>query len=673
MKNILVFAGTTEGREVTECLSRNGISCHVCVATEYGNQMLKPDDNVTVHSGRLDEEGMRSLYKEIGCSIVVDATHPYAKIVTDTIKASIEGTDISYIRLLRKNDATAEGSNIFLYESIEACAASLMKTDGNILLTTGSKQLKEFTSNVSLRKRIIARVLPGIESINICYEAGLEGKQIIAMQGPFSKEMNEVTIKQYEIKHLVTKESGVTGGVDSKLAAAEELGIDVHIIKRPGCEEDYGLDFAGTIARLENELGRSLSKGGVNVSLVGIGPGSRELLTKEAENAITGADYIFGAQRMLDSVESNAAKYPYYLKRDILPILSDLSKNSYNTINAVILFSGDSGFYSGSENMYAALKNETDYNVKVLPGISSVSILAARIGIGWQDGRLISTHGVAEEIWAPRLIESVKYNRKTFFITSGQGDIHRIGELLKEKIDCNYEIYIGYNLTYEDEKVLNLTADECMSLESEGLYAGVVISQSCERRILVPDMRDEDFERGKVPMTKESVRKLSICKMRIKEGDVVYDIGGGTGSIAVQAAALSPSVKVFTLEFKSEACDLIRINAAKNNLTNITVLECEAPEGLDGLPIADVCFIGGSNGNLKQILECLYEINPYMRVVMNAVCMENICEMNRLLSEMKVTNLSIEQVAISDVKELGKYHLMNANNPVFVFAFDFTV
>lgn len=670
VKTVLIFAGTTEGRELAESLSRSKISCHVCVATEYGQQVLKPSDYITVHSGRLDEEGMKQLFAKCGCDIVVDATHPYAKLATDTIRKSTENLNIQYMRLLRKNDATECGGNIFEYSSIEECIAALEKTAGNILLTTGSKQLKEFVDSESIKSRIVARVLPGIESIELCYAAGLEGKQIIAMQGPFSKEMNETLIRDYAIRHLVTKESGVTGGVDSKLAAAHDMGISVHMIKRPDNAETDGKEIGEVIADLERELGCSIATGEVKVSLVGIGPGSKKLLTGAAQSAIEGADYLFGAQRMLDSVDSKAIKYPYYMKKDILPVLAQLRKNICRDISVVILFSGDTGFYSGMPNMYDAIREETGYSVCVIPGISSVSILASRLGISWQDGRLLSTHGIDEKIWIPQLMDSIRHNEKTFFLTSGIKDINRIGRML-DGYEGEYAIYLGKHISYEDEEMLKLTAKECVELKEDGLYTGVIIVENPESRMIVPDLDDDFFVRGNVPMTKETVRKILICKLKLREKDVVYDIGGGTGSVSIQIAALSPGINVYSLECNAEAVELIKENSAKAGTKNVTVVQATAPEGLDELPRANACFIGGSKGNLRSILSTLNKINPKMRVVMNAVSMENICEMNKLLEEFKVENVSIEQVAVTNVKELGRYHMLNANNPVFIFAFNF--
>lgn len=677
MKQVLIFAGTTEGRELAEAFDRSNISCHVCVATEYGSQLIKDTRNITVHTGRLDGNAMKELMSDIKCDVVVDATHPYAVAVTSTIRESIKDADIEYIRLLRDTKVENGNADIAYYDDINQCIDGLKATSGKILLTTGSKQLAQFTGVSELKDRIIARVIPGMESLKLCYDAGLEGRQIIAMQGPFSQQMNETIIREYNIENLVTKESGVVGGVNDKLLAAGNLGIKVHMIGSPNenvnddlLNETGGLTLGETIEKIEQLLGVSFSKCKVEVVLAGIGPGNRRLMTEEVKAKISEADIIFGASRMIDAVECRAKKYPYYLKEDIIPVIENESAGSYKDIKVVVLFSGDSGFYSGSRKMYEALVEKNEWDVKIMPGISSISLLCARLGTDWNDGNIVSLHGVDSNQWIPEILDSVRYNRKTFFISSGLRDINALGKLLyEEEIDC--QILLGYQLSYPNEKVESLSPQQCMELSEDGLYAGLITVSDISRRFLVPTLMDEDFIRNNVPMTKEAVRKFSICQMKIKENDVVYDIGCGSGSIAVQAGMLSSTVRVYAVECNAEAVELIKKNIAKHKLHNIDVIQAQAPEGLDNLPAADVAFIGGSKGNLKEILLKLYNINSSMRVVITAVSMETICETNSLLEELSIDNLSVEQVSVNKVKELGNYHMFSANNPVFIFSFDF--
>ena len=210
MKRVLIFSGTTEGRHLAEHLMKAGIFCDVCVATEYGAQVMEEAPLLQLHTGRLTVDEMKQLYELCEPQVVVDATHPFATVVSSHIRESLKETDIPYIRLERTQQEASY--DVKTYADCTAVVQALELTQGNILLTTGSKELAAFCCSETLRKRLIVRVLPGAESLALCYENGLEGNQIIAMQGPFSEEMNTAIYHQYEICHMVTKESGSIGG-----------------------------------------------------------------------------------------------------------------------------------------------------------------------------------------------------------------------------------------------------------------------------------------------------------------------------------------------------------------------------------------------------------------------------------------------------------------------------
>ncbi|MGN0353321.1 MAG: precorrin-6A reductase, partial [Roseburia sp.] len=219
MKHVLIFSGTTEGRDFAEQLAKAGISSVVCVATEYGELVMQEADHerITIHQGRMEEKEMVSFLEDNAFEAVVDATHPYAVVVSENIQNAVKAFEkkkeitLPYYRLNREEDISLQKSGkVITFSDMESCACYLEKKAGNILLTTGSKELRKFVSGISAPGRIFARVLPGRESIELCEDAGISGKQIIAMQGPFSTELNTALIRQFQIRYLVTKESGKT-------------------------------------------------------------------------------------------------------------------------------------------------------------------------------------------------------------------------------------------------------------------------------------------------------------------------------------------------------------------------------------------------------------------------------------------------------------------------------
>lgn len=680
MRKILVFSGTTEGRSLVEILSQNGIECDVCVATEYGEQVMPELENVKLMVGRLTLEEMKLLLEGENYEVVIDATHPFAELVSGNIKEAAEECDLRYIRLKRStsyNDKVS--SKIRCFENNEQCRAALSKTKGAILLTTGSKELAHYCKDEELRKRLYVRVLPGEESVKLCYENGLVGKQIIAMQGPFSLEMNKAIIDQYGIDIMVTKESGKTGGADEKLKAAEECGIEAFMISNP--DKAVGYSFEDTIHELEKIYGKFQEvKNEFDISLIGIGMGNRDTLTIGALNEIEAADYIFGAERIIAPYSAQIEKKPFYLARDVIPYLKKVkSENNISPIRIAILFSGDTGFFSGCRKMAEELKNAGYEKVKILPGISSISYLSGKTGIPWSEADIFSIHGRGEKKdWQGKLVERVNSNRNTFLLVSGDADIRSIGDVLMESDLKGCRLKIGYNLSYPDEQILDINVSECEKITEKGLYTCIISNDKAISKKLSSGICDEEFIRGKVPMTKEEVRHLSIEKLGLTENAIVYDIGSGTGSIAVEIAKMSESIKVYAIEQKEEAVELIHQNVEKFKAYNVEVIHGKAPLALEELTAPTHAFIGGSSGNMVDILELLYHKNPCMNIVVNAISLETISELTKILDErenakysFKISESSAIQLGVSRAKKLGNYHLMQAENPVMIFSFKF--
>lgn len=689
MKEILIFAGTTEGRKLSECLSKADILHTVCVATEYGEIVLTENACAHVHRGRMDVEEMSAFISDGQFSAVVDATHPYAQVVTENIRNAMKGMDIPYIRLKRETDDSYDYDKIRSFECNEDCAEALLQINGNILLTTGSKELSVYCGYESLKDRLYVRVLPGLESLSLCNENGIMGKHILALQGPFTVDMNEAMLRQYDISCLVTKKSGRAGGYIEKLEAAKRLDIPVYVVERANVEEnasntgntnggdnrDKAYSFRETCELLNNICHKQINaQNKLNITLAGVGMGSQASLTKEVEQAIKEADIILGAKRMIDTYEPRLEKKPYYMAGDIIPYLKKLQGNDtfYEDKNVVILFSGDSGFYSGCQSLYRSLRAETesgalDADISIMPGISSIAYLAACTGESYQDAEICSIHGRKQA----NLADIIRHNSKTFMLMSGVNDINSLGQLLLDAGLNQCIVIAGYELSYETQEIMALTPIECVKLKKEGLYTCLIKNPNAGDSRLTHGKADSEFIRDKVPMTKEEVREVSICKLRLTDKALVYDIGSGTGSIAMEMAGLSPDLKVYAIERKPEAVALIKKNKEKFKLDNIEVIEAEAPEGLDELPKPTHVFIGGSGGNLNEILNTLYSMNDSMRIVITAVSLETIAQIKDILSAYPIANEDIVELQVNRSKAIGKYHMMQAENPVWICSFDF--
>lgn len=238
MRDILVFAGTSEGRLLCEYLLDMGLEVSVSIATEYGEILLPKAEKLKVLIGRLNQTDMAKLLINNQYEIVIDATHPYATEVTDNIKVACSESNTTYIRLIRDS---IHVPNVIYVDSVREAVSFLNSHRGQALITTGSKELLEFTNVIDYQTRLTVRVLPSFEVIKSCNEMGFKGKNLICMQGPFSYEMNLAILRDIGASYLVTKEAGSYGGFIEKIKAAEEARAKVIVIKRPQNEIGYSL------------------------------------------------------------------------------------------------------------------------------------------------------------------------------------------------------------------------------------------------------------------------------------------------------------------------------------------------------------------------------------------------------------------------------------------------
>lgn len=233
MKRIMIFSGTTEGRELSYLLADKGAEVTVCVATEYGTEEQGERAGVTVLTGRKTRAQMETILRGFG--LCVDATHPYAVEVSKNIRAACEAANATYCRLLRRESGPESAASV---SSAAEAAEYLRTTEGNVLLTTGSKDLGAYAALDA--ERLYPRVLPSKESIAACEAAGIPHRNIVAMQGPFSQELNEALIRQFRIAHVVTKDGGEAGGFPEKARAARATGATLLVLRRP---EETGRTF----------------------------------------------------------------------------------------------------------------------------------------------------------------------------------------------------------------------------------------------------------------------------------------------------------------------------------------------------------------------------------------------------------------------------------------------
>lgn len=241
---LVIFGGTTEGRELSHQLAAMGAEVTVCIATEYGREEQGEATGITVLTGRQDQREMEAVLT--GMDLCVDATHPYAVEATRNIRAACESVGIPCRRLLRQSSAGESG----LVVDSAADAARLLSTrEGNVLLTTGAKELGQFAALDP--ERLYPRVLPTHSSLTACESVDIPHRNILAMQGPFSLELNVAMIRQFNIKYLVSKDGGKVGGFAEKVEAAAQTGAELVLIRRP---EETGETFEALLKSCEEMM-----------------------------------------------------------------------------------------------------------------------------------------------------------------------------------------------------------------------------------------------------------------------------------------------------------------------------------------------------------------------------------------------------------------------------------
>lgn len=672
MYNICVFAGTTEGRRIIEFLSHQKVKVTACVATEYGREMLTPSDNLDISARRLPIGEIIKLFEGEKFDLVIDATHPYAQSITNSIASACSKCGIRYIRLVRDesritdlltakrskcschNKANTSEDVVFVSDTASA-ADFLNNCEGNILLTTGSKEISRFASIEGFADRVYARVLPMEDSIRLCREAGLKPAHILAMQGPFTEEMDVAMLRFVSAGWMVTKDGGTAGGFDEKVMAAHRMGVKIVVIGRP--QQRAGISYQDTIRLLENEYSCEYRP---EVSVIGIGPGSRNLLTREAAEVIQNADCIIGAGRMIEAVlRPGQASYEAITPGNIADhIYAHREFGKY-----AVVMSGDVGFFSGTKKLLPLLNG---CQLKVLPGISSLSYMCSRLNLSYDDMKLVSLHGRERDI-----VSDVSGSKKVFALIAGKTGVSDICYALKENGYADAIIHVGERLSYPEERITTGNASELAGNEFDPLSA-VIIENKHPDKIVTYGIPDDKFIRnndGKpvVPMTKSEVRAVALSKLQLTKHSVCWDVGAGTGSVSIEMALMASEGHVYAIEKRSDAISLLNKNMQHFRVHNITAIEGNAPADCIDLPSPTHAFIGGSSGNMKDIIRLLVKKNPDIRIIATAVTLESVAELTDCMNMECFTDTQVISMNISRDKKAGSYHLMNAQNPVYIF------
>lgn len=393
----------------------------------------------------------------------------------------------------------------------------------------------------------------------------------------------------------------------------------------------------------------------MNVTLIGMGSGQPENLTLQGLAALRQADLILGARRLLavlpaGCTENRAAAY----RPDEVAELLQTS----GAENAVLVYSGDTGFYSGASAMMEKLE-ALGVRARVLPGLSSIQLLAAALGRPWQGWSLVSAHGRTCDP-----VAECMQGRPTFFLTGGSEDPATLCAQLEAEGFGDVQAVVGQCLGTPEEKIFRGSVKELAAGRFNSL--SVLLVEAAERLPRrAPGLPDEAFERGDVPMTKQEVRAAVLAKLAVRPEDILWDVGAGTGSVSVELALAAPRGRVYAVECRPEGCALIKANREKFRTRNLVLVEGLAPAALSDLPAPDAVFIGGSKGSLAAIVDAALDKNPDARICVSAIALETLSAAVAALTA-KGRTVQVSQIAVSRAKAVGGLHLMMAQNPIYL-------
>ena len=514
MCKIWIFGGTTEGRLLAEYCSREKIEAWVNVASEYGEELLQEElmesgnagnqdlnhntclakknlktvqasSVIKVLRGRMDRYQMEEFIRNQGIHLVIDATHPHARLVSEEIQEACGRTGVRLERCLRAEGEQNKARDWVEVDSIQEAVSFLSSVSGVIFATTGSKELEALCQIPDYQKRVYARVLPTSNVLKKCEKLGITGSHLIAMQGPFSTEMNTLFLRETKAEWLLTKDSGRAGGFQEKVEAARENGTRVVVIRRP---EENGISLEEAMEVLKKADEGKVGELKTHLILAGIGMGQPSQMTGEVLRAIRESDALIGAGRMLESaeralqnnlliskegkaenrqksaaaVEKERKCYKAYLPDDVIQIVSKHPEWK----QAVILYSGDTGFFSGASRMAERLR-EAGYPFTVYPGTSCVSYLSARLGTHWEDAAIYSAHGreLSVDRVMKRLCDPEEPAKRAFILMGGKNGAGQFCERLTQAGYGNVQVTVGENLSYPEEQIRSGTAEEMKKLE----------------------------------------------------------------------------------------------------------------------------------------------------------------------------------------------------------------
>lgn len=394
------------------------------------------------------------------------------------------------------------------------------------------------------------------------------------------------------------------------------------------------------------------------VNVVGAGLGTINTMTMEAINKIKKGDIVLSTARISKEIENINNKIKILTLTEIIQYI-----NNQTNENIVVIATGDVGFFSISTTLKNNVKDGITLNF--INGISSMQYLCSKLLTKYTDIKMVSLHGNNKNI-----IPYVCYNERVFCVTGGKNTVRKIIDDLIYSGLTEVLVTVGERLSYDDETITTKKAIELKGKDFDIL--SVLLIENKDIKDIYEHINDDDFIRGKAPMTKSSIRNLSVELLGVKPNDIVYDVGAGTGSVTVCLARKAVESLVYAIEKNDDAYELIAKNIEKFKAYNIISIKGLAPL-LDNDTILppDKVFIGGSSGNLDSILSWVTSKNKDVTVVITALTLETLVNTTEFFKNKNI-HYEVYCINASISQKLGRYTMMKGENPIYIIKGDFS-
>lgn len=386
--------------------------------------------------------------------------------------------------------------------------------------------------------------------------------------------------------------------------------------------------------------------------IIGAGTGAKDFLTQRGLQLLKSCEVVYSSSKRLS--EQLQAVRGNIIESSVTHMQQEIAESKSRLIG--ILVSGDTGFFSITKTLVEQFSESCD--IEVICGISSMQYFCSKLNISYENMKVVSLHGRENSI-----LGAVSYNPKVFVLTGGNNKAQVVCRNLLDNGLGELRVTAGENLSMPNERIIKGSAKELSEYTFDDLTVLLIENNNFVNSYL--PLYDGDFIRGDVPMTKEEIRFVTLSKLAVEPHDIVYDIGAGTGSIAIEMARKAYAGCVYAIEQKEAAVELINQNRIRLGAFNVLSICGKAPEALLNLPRPNKAFIGGSSGNLDEIVNLLMEKNPNIKLAANAITLETL---NEAVTAFEKHGFKTDIVClnVSAAKKVGGYHMMIANNPVYI-------